>query len=103
MVTLDTCAIVWLALSPKELSKKAKTAIFSDELIISDISFRKIAMLIKSQRIRIDTDYNEFIKLLLESYTIKVKSISPSIADKVVNFDDSISKVRPTELLLPHL
>ncbi len=91
MVTLDTCAIIWLALSQKELSKKAKAAIDSNELIISDISFWEIAMLVKAGRIKIGADYNEFINLLLESYKINVKPISPEIADKVVNFSAGIS------------
>ena len=92
MVTLDTCAIIWRALLPKELSKKAKAAIDSNELIVSDISFWEIAMFIKTGRIRIGIDCAEFIKLFLESYTVTIKSISQSIADVAVNFDDSINK-----------
>jgi len=50
MIVLDTCSIIWDALSPKDLSRKAKLAINKHEekgLIFCDISSWEISMLIK--------------------------------------------------------
>ena len=51
MILMDTCAIIWDALSPSELSGEAISAIEKADqhnaLIISDISIWEISMLIK--------------------------------------------------------
>lgn len=91
MVTLDTCSIIWLSLAPGKLSKKAKKAIDNNKLIMSDISFWEIAMLIKSDRIQIDTTYEQYIKLVLNSFNLTVKPITPEISSLVTNFDDSVN------------
>ena len=92
MVTLDTCSIVWLSLMPEELSRRAKKAIDSNELIISDISLWEIAMLIKSRRIQIDSTYKEYIALVLNSFDLAIKPITPEISDLAVNFNTSVNK-----------
>ena len=91
MITLDTCSLVWLSLSPDRLSKNADKAIKNNSLIMSDISFWEIAMLTKSGRLIIDTSYSEFIKLLLSSFSIQVDPITPEIARMSVEFDDSVN------------
>ncbi len=91
MITLDTCSLVWLSLSPDRLSKNADKAIKNNSLIMSDISFWEIAMLTKSGRLIIDTSYSEYIKLLLSSYSIQVDPITPEIARMSVEFDDSVN------------
>jgi PIN domain nuclease of toxin-antitoxin system len=92
MITLDTCSIVWLSLSPDRLSKNAKKAIKNNPLIMSDISLWEIAMLTKSGRLIIDTSYSEYIELLLSSFGIQVNPITAEIARMSVDFDDSVNR-----------
>ena len=57
MIVMDTCSIIWDALSPKELSRRAKTAINKHEqkgLIFCDISAWEIAILIQKGKLKID-------------------------------------------------
>ena len=93
---LDTCAIVWDALEPNKLSDKAKNAINkADEfnaLIISDISIWEISMLIKRNRLSIESSASHFINLYLQTRNVAVVQISPEIAELSVKFDESINK-----------
>ena len=91
MITLDTCSLVWLSLSPDRLSKNANKAIKNNSLIMSDISLWEIAMLTKSGRLIIDTSYSEYIELLLSLFGIQVNPITPEIAKISVEFDDSVN------------
>ena len=91
MITLDTCSLVWLSLSPDRLSKNANKAIKNNSLIMSDISLWEIAMLTKSGRLIIDTSYSEYIELLLSLFGIQVDPITPEIAKISVEFDDSVN------------
>ena len=96
MIMLDTCAIVWDALEPNKLSDKAKNAINkADEfnaLIISDISIWEISMLIKRNRLSIESSASHFINLYLQTRNVSVVQISPEIAELSVNLDESINK-----------
>ena len=96
MILLDTCAIIWDALEKSQLSEKALNAINkADEfnaLIISDISIWEIAMLIKKERIKIDTTASNFINLYLQTRNISVIQISPEIAELSVNFGEEVNK-----------
>jgi PIN domain nuclease of toxin-antitoxin system len=96
MILLDTCAIVWDALEKSQLSEKALTAIDkADEfnaLIISDISVWEIAMLIKKERIKINTTASNFINLYLQTRNIAIIQISPEIAELSVNLGAEINK-----------
>jgi len=96
MLLLDTCAIIWDALEPSKLSKNAKTAIENADknshLIISDISIWEISMLIKKNRIQVETTAIKLIKLYLQTRNIEVQSITPEIAELSVNFDSTINK-----------
>lgn len=95
MILLDTCAILWDALAPGELSKKAAKAIDNADkhsaLIISDISIWEISMLIKKKRIEIDTTPSIFVNLFLQSRSIEVKAITPEIAELSANFTPEIN------------
>ena len=85
MIVADTHIIIWDALKPEKLSKKAKAAIRdaneSDGIIFCDISLWEIAMLISRNRIKVDTSYMEFINLLLNSNKYILQKIDPDIAD----------------------
>ena len=95
MTLMDTCAIIWDALEPDKLSKNALNAINkaddSNALIISDISIWEISMLIKKNRIEVDTTAANFINLFLQSRSVSVQSISPEIAELSVNFGADIN------------
>jgi len=71
VITSDTHVIIWDALQPEKLSKKAKKAISAankgDGIIFCEICLWEIAMLIKKERLRIDVGYQEFIRLVSES------------------------------------
>ncbi|MGS2722180.1 type II toxin-antitoxin system VapC family toxin [Porticoccus sp. GXU_MW_L64] len=95
MILMDTCAIIWDALEPKKLSRKAANAIGSADkqnaLIISDISLWEISMLIKKGRLQIETSGAHFLNLFLQSRNISVQPITPEIADLSVSFGAQIN------------
>lgn len=84
MLILDTCAIVFDALAPGRLSKKAAVAITQADnagaLACCDISLWEIAMLISKGRLEPGTDPQKFIQLVLAARDIKVLPITPEIA-----------------------
>ena len=85
MIVADTHIIIWDALKPEKLSKKAKAAIKdaneSDGIIFCDISLWEIAMLINRKRVKVDTSYKELISLLFNSNRYIPQRIDPEIAD----------------------
>ncbi len=85
MIVADTHIIIWDALKPEKLSKKAKAAIMeaneSDGIIFCDISLWEIAMLISRNRIKVDITYKEFISLLFSLNNYILQGIDPDIAD----------------------
>ena len=85
MTVVDTHIIIWDALRPEMLSKKAQKAISeandADGIILCDISLWEIAMLIKRKRLIIGVDYLDFIKLLMDANKYILWNISPEIAD----------------------
>lgn len=95
MILMDTCAIIWDALEPSELSDKAIAAIEKADkhhaLIVSDISIWEISMLIKKHRLEIDSTAAIFLNLFLQTRNISVQSISPEIAELSVNFGSEIN------------
>ncbi len=89
MVTVDTHIIIWEALDPGKLSKKAKKefdkANDSDGLIFCDISLWEISMLIDRKRLEIEASYLEFINLLRATRNYIFQPITPEIADLSTN------------------
>lgn len=85
MIVVDTNIIIWDALKPDMLSENAKKTIAlanrEDGIIFCEISLWEIAMLIKKGRIRVDSGYRKFIKLLLESNNHILQGITPEIAE----------------------
>lgn len=95
MIVMDTCSIIWDALSPKNLSQKAKTSIDKHEqegLIFCDISAREIAMLIKKGKLQVDEKPSNLIKAILDSRNYIYKSITPEIADLSVALGKEINQ-----------
>jgi len=84
MIVLDTCAIIFDALTPNKLTSKAKKAIMHAEknniLFCCDISFWEIGMLIQKNRLDPGTDTKNFLSLILQSRGMKVLDITTDIA-----------------------
>ncbi|WP_298267412.1 type II toxin-antitoxin system VapC family toxin [Geobacter sp.] len=82
MIILDTCALIYDALTPERLSKKAARIIEEEggRLACSDISLWEVAMLIAKGRLDPGTDTLSFIRLALAARPIQVIPITPEIA-----------------------
>ena len=95
MILLDTCAIIWLALEPAKLSRKARKAIATAEeksaLLVADISWWEIAMLTKKERLTMSIPSSEFSQLFIQSYSPSVEPISPAIAELSVKLDETFN------------
>lgn len=86
VLILDTCALIFDALDPDRLSKKAMAAITQAEdagkLACCDISLWEIAMLVAKKRLYPGTNAQEFIQLVLAARKIIVIPITPEIVAK---------------------
>jgi PIN domain nuclease of toxin-antitoxin system len=93
VILLDTCVVIWDALEPNQLTPKAKKAIerYRNELIICDITIWEIAMLIRKDRLVVESTTSGFIRLLLEARNFQVQEITAEIAELSVNFGPEIS------------
>jgi len=95
MIVLDTHIIVWDALQPEKISKKARRMIDrandAGEIIVADISLWEIAMLMKRKRLRIDATYSEFIRLVKSANHYSIQAITPEIADLSVSFSTDVN------------
>lgn len=84
MIILDTCALVFDALTPGKLSAAAKKAIVNAEkknqLFCCDISLWEIAMLVQKKRLDPGADAQTFLRLMLQARQIQVLSITSEIA-----------------------
>lgn len=84
MIILDTCALIFDALSPRDLGKAAKKAIESGEksksLYCSDISLWEIAMLIQKKRLDLNCETDVFLQSVLDARQIQVLPINVDIA-----------------------
>jgi len=84
MIVLDTCTLVFDALTPDKMSAKALRSVEQGEksgtLACSDISLWEIAMLIARGRLDPGTDALTFIDLVLSARKIRVLPITSEIA-----------------------
>jgi len=95
MIILDTHIIVWDALQPEKISKKARRMIDrandTGKIIVADISLWEIAMLMKRKRLQIDATYSEFIRLIKSANHYSIQTITPEIADLSVSLSSEIN------------
>jgi PIN domain nuclease of toxin-antitoxin system len=93
MILLDTCAIIWDALDPSKLSSDAAKAINNadNDLIICDISIWEISMLIKRNRLCVDSTASEFVGLAVQARNYRIQKITPPIAELSVNLGQEIN------------
>src|SRR5712672_1594606 len=84
MIILDTCAVIFDALTPERLTEVARGAIeradAAGELACCDISLWEIAMLAERGRIDPGTDVVKFLHLALAARSLRVLPITPEIA-----------------------
>lgn len=84
MIILDTCALIFDALSPEKLTIKAKKIInYSSkqaQLFCCDISLWEIVMLIEKKRIDPGIETESFLQLILDARDIQVLPITIEIA-----------------------
>jgi PIN domain nuclease of toxin-antitoxin system len=88
VILLDTCALIFDALTPERLSPAAREALDRGEaegtLACADISLWEIAMLVGKGRLDPGTDSATFTRLALEARGIGVLPITPEIARESV-------------------
>lgn len=109
MIVLDTHVIIWHALQPELLSRKAKTMIAeaneTEAMVFCEISLWEIAMLMQKGRLHIDTSYLNFIQLLKTANSYVFRGISPEIAElstrlpREVNHDPADRIITATAIL----
>lgn len=94
MIVLDTCVLIFDALSPDKLSSAAAKAINNAEkknqLFCSDISLWEIALLVQKKRLDVGTDVQTFLKLMLEARQIQTLGISIEIAAQSTVFSKAL-------------
>ena len=85
MILLDTCALIYDALDPARLGRRAAHLIDegaeSGELACSDITLWETAMLAARGRLALPTSAAAFLTLALEARRIRVEPITPEIAE----------------------
>ncbi len=96
MIVVDTHIIIWDALKPNQLSKKAKKAINDankgDGILFCEISLWEISMLVSRSKLTIETSYQEFIKYVTISNNYHFQGITPEIAEKSTSLPDEVNK-----------
>lgn len=84
MIIMDTCALIFDALTPEKLTLSAKRAINhaekNDQLYCCEISLWEIAMLIEKKRLAPGTTTDKFLNLLLQAKNIETLGINVEIA-----------------------
>jgi PIN domain nuclease of toxin-antitoxin system len=102
VVIADTHVLLFDALSPSRLTKKAKLRLERgyDEgaLCCSDITLWEIAMLISKARIHVESDAVRFMDDILQARRINVLPITPEIAVQAQSI--AFSKGDPADRLI---
>jgi PIN domain nuclease of toxin-antitoxin system len=93
---LDTHALVWLALEPKRLSKKARHAMDRASarggMAIASISLWEVALLVSRRRISLNSTVANWTTELLTKSGLAVLDLTPSIAELATSFGPDYSK-----------
>lgn len=91
MILLDTCILIFDALTPERLSPAASTVLDESErdglLACADISLWEIAMLVGKGRLAPGTDSGTFCRLALDARGVRVLPITPDIATESVQLE----------------
>ena len=96
MIVVDTHIIIWDALKPDQISKKAKKAIETanetDGILFCEISLWEISMLISRSRIKVGISFQEFIRLVFASNNYQYQGITPEIAERSTTLPNEVNK-----------
>jgi PIN domain nuclease of toxin-antitoxin system len=94
MILLDTHIVIWLALEPDRLSKRAKAAIraarIEGGLAIAGISLLELAWLAQKGRVETTLSVESFVRQCASKMT--VLAITAEIAARAASFPDSYPK-----------
>ena len=94
MILLDTHIVIWLALEPDRLSRRAKTAIraarIEGGLAIAGISLLELAWLAQKGRVETTLSVESFVRQCASKMT--VLPITSEIAARAASFPDSYPK-----------
>ena len=94
MILLDTCAIIFDALAPEKLGKKALSELKKGRetgcLACSDISLWEIAMLISKERLHPAMPIRDFLSDVVAANKLRVLPILPEIAAFAAGHPDFI-------------
>ena len=97
MILLDTHIVVWLALEPNKLSKRAREAIrtarIEGGLAIAAITLLELAWLAEKGRVETTLSVESFVQQCAAKMT--VLPITPEIAARAVSLPDSFPKDPP--------
>ena len=92
MLILDTCVLIYDALAPEKLSKRAVAELekgrMDGDLACSDISLWEIAMLVVRGRIAFEGNVTNLLQDIVLANRLTVLPISPEIA--VLSTDDRL-------------
>ncbi len=91
MILLDTCTLIFDALTPERLSPRARQALEHGEaeatLSCADITLWEIAMLVGKGRLDPGVDSATFCRLALDARGVLVLPITPEIARASIDID----------------
>jgi len=91
VILLDTCILIFDALTPERLSTAARDALKRGEadgtLACADISLWEIAMLVNKGRLNPGADSATFCRLALDARRVGVLPITPAIAMESTRVD----------------
>jgi PIN domain nuclease of toxin-antitoxin system len=94
VILLDTHVVIWLALEPGKLSKRAKEAIRANRiqggLTIAGITLLELAWLAENGRVETPLSVESFVRLCASKMT--VLPITPEIAARAVSLPDPYPK-----------
>ncbi len=84
MILLDTCVMIFDALTPEKLSQKAFKELEkgrqSNNLVCSDITLWEIAMLVSKERLKLPIPLHDFLTDVILANRLRVLPIGPEIA-----------------------
>lgn len=84
MTLLDTCVMIFDALAPEQLSKKALAELergrHSHSLACSSISLWEVSMLLKKERVKTSIPPQQFLTDIISANRLQVLPINPEIA-----------------------
>jgi len=91
LILLDTCALIFDALTPERLTPLAREALERGEaegtLACADITLWEIAMLVGKGRLDPGVDSATFCRLALDARRVSVLPITPEIARASIEID----------------